>query len=457
VIILSLTGINSCKKDIIQNNDQNLNQAKEWFNAQHLPYQPVWDKKEIFKSDSVTVLLVPSGYVYDANQNQITSKLVFRLKGDHVEGSMVELFNNKSVLNVSENDQLYTAVTSTILADLPASFSGDVLQFTVDHSFIKGWQVAKGIVSNSIQARKKAVQDGDTHVNVIDHVLADCADWYFVTYNVVTGEIYSSTYMYTDCGFLENIGGAGGGSSGVSVTVPTVQSFLNKIDDSNLSPCMKAILAAIKNLSNGSVVGIIQKFAGETPGYNWTMKEGVLPQYVNGQTSPFYNSATGTVTTVFDSQKFTNASDLAITTTILHESVHSYLVAYFHTDPINGNNSNTTAYPDLLKDLEKTKHPNFNDLQHNEMIRNFMDDISKSLQEYSILKGYLINDPNYFKDMAWGGLTTDKYGNLTPLFLQLVPNSTDRDRISNLLSSEQTGYDLNNNYKGIHGTLSGCQ
>jgi hypothetical protein len=59
--------------------------------------------------------------------------------------------------------------------------------------------------------------------------------------------------------------------------------------------------------------------------------------------------------------------------------------------------------------------------------------------------------------MAWGGLTTDNNANPTALFLQLIPNQTDRDRISNLLSSEQTGYDLSGSYVGIKGNISGCQ
>lgn len=58
--------------------------------------------------------------------------------------------------------------------------------------------------------------------------------------------------------------------------------------------------------------------------------------------------------------------------------------------------------------------------------------------------------------MAWGGLATDNSGNPTALFLQLVPSSTDRNRILNLLSSEQTGYGLNNNSQQQAGTPGGC-
>lgn len=123
---------------------------------------------------------------------------------------------------------------------------------------------------------------------------------------------------------VDNSGGGGGGD------YADVASYLwdDQINDSNLKPCMQKILADLKNLTNGKVSQIIQKFSGTTPGYNWEMKDGALPSSENAGTSPSYDRATGTVTTTFDSQKFTNASDLSIARTILHESVYAYLITY---------------------------------------------------------------------------------------------------------------------------------
>jgi len=111
---------------------------------------------------------------------------------------------------------------------------------------------------------------------------------------------------------------------------------------------MQLILTDIKNLSNGSVAGIIQKFSGNDPGYNWNMKDGTLPANVNAQTTSGYDRTTGTVTTTFDSQKFSNASDLSIARTILHESVHAYLVAYFENNR-GDQNAFAKSYPELYK------------------------------------------------------------------------------------------------------------
>ncbi|MET3877048.1 hypothetical protein [Chitinophaga sp. OAE865] len=140
---------------------------------------------------------------------------------------------------------------------------------------------------------------------------------------------------------------------------------------------MQKILAALKTLSKGSVANIVTKFAGNTPGYNWTVQDGRLPSNTNGETNNLYDSETGTVTTTFDSKKFTGATDLSIARTILHESVHAYLVSFFGYNRLNAN----ATYPTMLQDWMNSKKPNLNTVQHNEMVRSFIIDIANALEE----------------------------------------------------------------------------
>ncbi len=275
--------------------------------------------------------------------------------------------------------------------------------------------------------------------------------------------------IYTDTGPSGGGGGGGnwsglptgpdygnmphGGAGGYNTPPPQPPSgtFLNKIDDTQLKPCMKSILNGIKNLSNGSVAGIIQKFAGETPGFNWKLKDGVLPPDWNAATSPKYNNNTGTVTTTFDSQKFNNASDLAIARTILHESVHAYLVAYYKTDP----NAYLMDYGKLLEKWLIEKNSDLNAFQHDLMTKNFVSDISTSLKEFGTNKGYSISN-QFYGDLAWGGLAQNKDGTLTEVFKNMVPNISDQQRIINNILIEQTGIDSNGNPKIQQGGLSNC-
>src|SRR5690606_16594293 len=101
--------------------------------------------------------------------------------------------------------------------------------------------------------------------------------------------------------------------------------FEYRINDANLRPCMKSILINLTNLTTG-VGHIVTTFAGNTPGYNWEVKDGSLNGQT-GSTSTHYNTSTGTATTTFDSQAWPDATDLSWARTILHESVHAYVVA----------------------------------------------------------------------------------------------------------------------------------
>ena len=258
----------------------------------------------------------------------------------------------------------------------------------------------------------------------------------------------------------------GGGGSSDSPTTPTEEEDLeDKIDDTNLDDCLKDILDRLKGLDKG-VAEIVGKFAGNDPGFNWTVKDGLMLS-ANAQTSQHYNRTTGTVTTTFDPNKFSNASDLSAARTILHESVHAYIVAFANVYPMETNKT----FPDLMLDLSRRKYNNGNDAQHAEFVRNYVNDIASSLKEYGRIRGYNL-PPEFYEDLAWGGLThwpkrdsngnimKDNYGNAiyeeTPWFEAAFPNISDRNRVKNVIAVEQTGKDMNGNLKTKKGDNAGC-
>ncbi|WP_188409679.1 hypothetical protein, partial [Mucilaginibacter phyllosphaerae] len=245
--------------------------------------------------------------------------------------------------------------------------------------------------------------------------------------------------------------GTGGGTTPTPTPVPCPttpprvtpvnnQEFLNQIDDSKLKPCMQSVLARLKNLSGNNVADIIQKFAGTTPGYNWVMKSGSTGSAA-AITNSTYNRLTGTVTTTFDATQVSSGSDLAIAKTILHESVHSYLIAYFGSDQ----NAATKTYPQLYNEWLNAKDANV--AHHDEIVRSFMSNIGASLKAYGISQGYKLTD-QFYNDLAWGGLQE------TSTFKKL--SQTDKDRIINTIMGEQSGTDSNGDYATPKGKSSGC-
>ncbi len=252
-------------------------------------------------------------------------------------------------------------------------------------------------------------------------------------------------------------GGGGGGRRNENPPTPedrpeinTPEEFLAEIDDSGLSPCFTAILSDIKVLSNGSIAGIIQKFAGHYPGYNWKLMDGLLPQNQNAATSTNYDRITGKVTTKFDLRKFENATDLSIARTIIHESVHAFLIAELNIDPIL---AQTITYPELWQRLLNNNDPE--GIYHEEMTKNYIDDIALALAEYGEHKGFNYSF-QFYQNLSWGGLTHDKYGNLMPIFLQSVPSEIERDQIINTILIEQNSVDQNGNITNPQGHKVQC-
>lgn len=232
----------------------------------------------------------------------------------------------------------------------------------------------------------------------------------------------------------------------------------SKIDDTELNKCMQPVVAALKDITNGSLGQIIQKFSGDTPGFNWKLKDGQLPADQNAFTSSLYDRTTGTITTTFDGRKFKKSTDLAVARTILHEAIHAYLTVYFKVDP----SSATISFPQLVDDFKKNSfNGNLNSVQHAEFVRNFISQIALALEDFGKSKGYDLSK-QFYEDLAWGGLThTGQYdASGTPIesswFKSAVPNATDRKRIVDVITVEQTGSTLQGVPKSQKGTNANC-
>jgi hypothetical protein len=66
----------------------------------------------------------------------------------------------------------------------------------------------------------------------------------------------------------------------------------------------------------------------------------------------------------------------------MHEGIHAYLVLFFANDITKAN----IDFADLVVEFDKTK--DLNSTHHEEFVHKFSSNISISLQEYGISKGY---------------------------------------------------------------------
>ena len=127
----------------------------------------------------------------------------------------------------------------------------------------------------------------------------------------------------------------------------------------------------------------------------------------------------------------------------MHESVHAYLVASFQNDAVLAGK----AYPELVQAFYAAKHPDLNSLQHDQMVRDFVQEIAYGLQQYGQQRGYSLPNDFYIQ-MAWGGLEG------TRAFQSL--STSQKQQIRDTILTELTGKDSAGNSSQQKGSASGC-
>ncbi|WP_191906488.1 hypothetical protein [Hymenobacter baengnokdamensis] len=244
-------------------------------------------------------------------------------------------------------------------------------------------------------------------------------------YNAITGEYLGSS---AGCGLSDDSGGYNsgdgsptgpgdyGGTPGNGGNSPNdpgsgPQGPPNSPTNSlavinNLTPCLTQSYNSLKGAillysSQTSINGTNSVFLPIT--YfnsltdNWQLNVGTLPPGWLGSTISSYPN--NTVTTTFDAQQLQNATDLSVMATMMHESVHAYLVAYYSNDPTKFG----MEYPDLIDAFIYQSPSGQNNTQHNQIVTSFKNDIGQVLYIYGTQLGYNVS-LQYCQDLAWNGL-----------------------------------------------------
>ena len=185
-------------------------------------------------------------------------------------------------------------------------------------------------------------------------------------------------------------------------------------------PNLKKIVAEVVKIKGGRIGRIIEMLESHSPGWRWVLKEGHLPDDVNGQSRL---TSIGVLTTL-DYRKLENASNLSIARTIIHEMVHAYLTLYFRYDQIRA----IQDHPEIYKAWQRNQFADYNKIQHDEIEKTFLNDIATALKEFGVKKKLHVANIVY-SDLAWGGLDVKNSRLLTAL---------EKIRIQSRLIAEQS-------------------
>ena len=313
------------------------------------------------------------------------------------------------------------------------SFTGSVYSTDLDGIVLSGFEVNKGSITG--EYRLPTSSTGPIPLNEVIIKNTYKAQTYY-------GGIYFNNSDYTRTpNYLNNYSSLGVAYAAYYKYLQT-KKINDEIKDAKLKPCLKKILDNLKK-TTASPGNMVVNFTGDwSTGYNWTVESGSIKGPAAGNTSSSFNMVSGT-TTVFDSQKYPDATELSWARTMLHESIHAYLVTYFRLDGINAN----IKYSEMIRDWSNKINPDLNEIQHNEIARSFVKSIGDALEVYGISQGYNLSK-EFYQDMAWAGLQDIK------AFKEL--SSTEQKRILDTIATELTGMDIDGDYKSQKGKKSGC-
>ena len=328
LLLVSVLMLISCSEDDTklssQKIDSNVELARDWFNfsSQSPLKDQLSNKRTAFKSKKI---LWDEGVSYIKDERMTIEVPLFydsNISGRLDNDVQSENYKNLTKLILIKHGDSYEVYIMRVMPDTNSvsslernsydikegNFSGSILYSDWCENPLVYVKYENGVRTEKLFVSKKST-DGRLLGYVCDFVTVS---WYQVAcsaYGCTESYLGSDTYYIcvqsNQDQSLEPPDGdlGGGGSGGGSNPIDPNDLDLNelweeeKIIDQNLRACMQTIMSDLKNLTQGSVGKIIQKFSGNTPGYNWEVKDGNLAipgsPTPGGQTSPIYNKATG--------------------------------------------------------------------------------------------------------------------------------------------------------------------
>ncbi|WP_196216476.1 hypothetical protein [Flavobacterium sp. LC2016-01] len=208
-----------------------------------------------------------------------------------------------------------------------------------------------------------------------------------------------------------------------------------KIDDSELNPCPKAILDKLKKTTNNDIAQILKKLGVNKLIYlqikTETPTDGKPAQTVRTDAQKRFGY------TIRISPDYTSSTRLFRASNILHETLHAYFMSLIDQYNSDGNLGIFADTPTLFQAFCDKKYPlpANPDLHHAEMANMYVNTIAAALQEFQTGVPFTNGIPDQiYMDLAWGGLRG------TPIYNQTFPaGSADYNRIEARYAAESNG------------------
>jgi len=356
--------------------------------------------------------------------------------------------HSSSILMLEVENELKAIVLNMHSPDKETTenFTGEILVTSIDGEFITGYLVNNGVIIHRL-TRGNNSNKFTSICEIHDAGSSNCylqltQDAVIVTAPAPPPSSKPAPYFYITHMFPPLGGGGGnddsyyipGGGGGTSSSTDNDSTEEDKIVNQLEDPCASIILSELQlmsinqdiplKVSYDSIDGLetdlnfssaILKLFNNSDKFDYFVNENdSLPISTNASTEPtaIYNATTERweVSSSFNPDYFDDATDLSMARTMIHESVHAYLVYVQRGDPYGSMMDALEAY---IAENELPDTVN-NNLHHNFMSQ-FIDAIAYQLWEWDIGFGTGGNlGWQYYQDIAWGGIALDSQNNNQP-------------------------------------------
>jgi hypothetical protein len=466
----------SCTSDDLENNSTNpvINQLKndlklDQFTNKNIAENLVvnWETFSRIEKDGFEIYQIG---ITETNEVKITSKIfqenlkyeLIAIKKDSIFYSyLIEAFS-------SVHNNLFTGTIQEL-----DNYTGTLNVFNLDGKPLGQLLVHNGLAKNhansaeleplklAINLFSKSSKNGLTNKvpscdnsNVVTPVSTDFyEDRYEIWSNAFTNEVFlikylGKKYIKTEISYMSVSYPCESEYTNDEIHVPFITKnyrifncelsdvLEEKIDYSQLEPCLKEVMDELKNSTNADIADVLEKLgAGNI--YTVNISSDSLITRPASSTPATYGTNTYSIKI---SSNYTTATSLFRASNLLHEIIHCYFFSLVDNYTATNNPDIFNDFPTLFQKFVDKSYPGSKDFaHHDEMAKTYVDAIALALQEYN-----KTTDPNgivpfqVYTDLAWGGLQE------APIFKEKYPiGSTDYNRIVGRYNCESVNFSIN--------------
>lgn len=228
----------SCQKELTKAPNQKalIQSAQNWYqqnkstgSEQENFLTPLWNESEVLTSlqgEELVIVPLESNIKINNPKYDINTVYIFSEQNDVIKsGNIVQVIGESDYIKKNGKQLLANFKGQTF----DGFEDGAIILYDIDNFYLESLTIKNGRALSSksgISSDKPSTEDknssGSKRIASTRTTSSEgnCIDWYWITYNSVTGQIYSSTYLYSTCSSTGGGGNPGGTNTATTSTTP---------------------------------------------------------------------------------------------------------------------------------------------------------------------------------------------------------------------------------------------